>query len=161
MTNKKIATVEPSVGKTHAAALMLIGAATPEDAAVLAGLPVGELLNYAELFSGDVTRRAIELRRSGAVVEARAMTALEEVTRQLEDKISSEDMHASTLAKLAETLMKLSGIAEKRAAEVKAPSQSKEQFCINIIIPGESETKMVFNHPAANIIDVEGEVLDD
>lgn len=161
MTTNTPAPIDRDATKTNAAALMVLGAHTPEDAAVIAGMTPDALFDYAERNEPDVARQAIELRRKGVLVESHAMGALEEVVRQLEEKLQTEKMQALTLAKLAETLMRLAGLAEKRAADIKPPERTGEALSIHIILPGHSEQKIVLNPTRTpDAIEVEGEVVE-
>lgn len=106
-----------------ALALVLAGLKDPEAAAMeIPGTSAEQLLSVLESDQGmmAVSVRLDELRDSGALLKAQALPVLEKLVQRIHEIVDAGDVSASAAPKLADVVFKMSGLAEERAARLRA-----------------------------------------
>jgi hypothetical protein len=83
-----------------------------------------------------ITAKVTELKKSGAFVEAKALSALQNVLSQIEDALASKNLDPSMLVRLADILHKLSGLSERRTCELRKPQLNNSPFSVHIYMDG-------------------------
>ena len=93
------------------------------------------------------------LRRSGDLLREHTLPALEKFAMRIEGMIDDPDLSPAALGKLAETLFKLSGLAEERAATLRRDTDQTHPAVLNftIIAPDGSHMQTL----PGRVIDVE------
>jgi hypothetical protein len=111
------------------------GIGSAEDAAASCGLTVDDFLSRLE--DPDTLEQLephlAKMKSTGKLSEARAVAMLETVLINIESQL--EGMSPTMALRVAEVLLKISGIQEKRAAEMKHVVPVGSGFQINIILP--------------------------
>lgn len=94
------------------------------------------------------------LRRSGDLLKERTHLALEKFAARIEAMLDDPDLSPSTAGRLAETLFKLSGLAEERSAALRRDAaQTNTGATLNFTIIAPDGTRM--ETPLRRVIDVE------
>jgi hypothetical protein len=145
-------TEPPSIELLDAGVRISSGLETVEQAAVSSGMTLDALLVKLEDpdILAQIEHRHAVMRNTGRIIEARSIPMLDKVLDNIEPQL--EGMSVGTALRVADLLIRLSGIQERRAAEIKrvAPDAG-EKFSIHIILNGEDAM-----HPRkAKVIDVE------
>lgn len=140
----------------HAAVLLVHEELSLEEAAALAGMDANgfvEALGNLEIQSQIETQSA-KMKTTGRLTEIKSTGLLHKLVCQFGAKIE-DGIPISTAIKLAEILLRISGLAEKRAAEAKqGASQNSGGFSITIHL-GEREQIKLGGSPA-----IEGEAVE-
>lgn len=98
-----------------------------------------ELLATREGMSAALIR-AEELRQDGELLKRKTIPLLERLTDQIGDMIDAGQISATAAPKVAETLFKLSGLAEERAARLRAQTEDDTpKAAIHILYGDEPE----------------------
>lgn len=104
----------------------------------------------ASHIQGEIGR----LRRSGDLLREHALPVLERFTTRLEAMVNDPDLSPAALGRLAETLFKLSGLAEERAATLRRDTdQTKTGATLNFTIIAPDGTRL--ETPLGRVIEVE------
>jgi len=137
------------------AALLLLGELTPEEFAAQHRLDVPAVTELLTELGADAEARSVRMRLSGEANEARSTRLLGSVLTRLEQLVAAGDVGAATLVKVADTLHKISGLAERRSVELRRESmQPKSSASIIVILrPGGEEVRLTGNG-GAQLIDV-------
>ena len=117
---------------TELAAFVILGAKTLEDAASEARLTPEQLLDYMEAASLDIDETAARMKSTGRFAEAKAAGLLLRILDRFESQI--DELTPATATRVAEILLRVSGLAEKRAADLKRPDQPRSTFSLNIVL---------------------------
>jgi len=108
-----------------AGAYLALGVANPEEAAALSGLSIEQFMSTLD---DPDTLRQLEphirqMKLSGKATETRAALMLEKLLTNMESQL--DGLSASMATRVGEFLLRVSGMAERRAAEMKrtAPTE--------------------------------------
>lgn len=125
---------------TNAGALLVNGMLSIEDAAAINGMAVVAFVAAMEdpAIQSQIETESARMKISGKLTEARALSMLDRLIVNFESQI--DGMAPATATRVAEILLKISGLAEKRAAEARQGDMQKgEKFSITIIMPGDRD----------------------
>ncbi len=117
----------------HAGALLVNGLATIEEAAALTGMPMAEFIEALEDPSTQsmIETESAQMRASGKLTEVRALVMLDRLLVTIESQL--DDIAPLSATRIAEILLRISGISERRAAEIRQVSpQDGARFSITI-----------------------------
>lgn len=142
-----------------AAALFASGLVPLEEGAALAALTADE---FAATLEDPETLAQLEphlarMKSSGKLTEARALAMLDKLLTGIEAQL--DDMSPTMATRVAEMLLRVSGIQERRAAEIKhaAPPEGSG-FSINFIFPDKEAARLsggvVLDGEAVEVCDV-------
>jgi len=111
--------------------------------------------------------RAEELRQGGELLRRKALGPLEKLTDQIGNMIDAGQISATAAPKVAETLFKLSGLAEERAARLRTQLEDDKPKATVFVLHGDdpepppakpNEHRLIIRLPSAkkqhDIIDV-------
>lgn len=111
--------------------------------------------------------RAEELRQGGELLKRKTIPLLERLTDQIGDMIDAGQISATAAPKVAETLFKLSGLAEERAARLRTQIEDDKPKATVFVLHGDdpepppakpNEHRLIIRLPSAkkqhDIIDV-------
>lgn len=135
-------TAEEKARMTDALALVLDNPNNAEAIAASHGTDPESLLEV--LATPDGMRAALirveEMRQSGELLRRKALAPLEKLTDQIGDMIDAGQISPTAAPKVAETLFKLSGLAEERAARLRAQTEDDTpKAAIHILYGDEPE----------------------
>lgn len=99
------------------------------------------------------------LRRSGELIKERAFPAMEKFAARVEGMLDDPDLTPNALSKLAETLFKLSGLAEERSAALRreAAQTTGQPLIFTIIAPDGTRLETPLNGRVIEADEVDGD----
>ncbi|NMG16742.1 hypothetical protein [Aromatoleum bremense] len=124
------------------AALMAKGLKDPDTAAARAGMTADQLLDFAASEEGSrvVMAEIDRMRDSGELAKAQALALLESLLTHSQALVDGGEVGAATAAKLMDTALKVSGLAEERAARLRAQMEDDApKATIFILRPGDAD----------------------
>ena len=120
-----------------AAVALIQGQVSPDEAAALVGMHVDYFVAALEApaIQAQIETAAAKAKLSGKLTEARALGMLDRLLVNIEGQLDTLSPAAAT--RVAEILLRISGLAEKRAAEARQVTpQPGNGFSINIVLSG-------------------------
>ena len=135
-------TAEENARMTDALALVLDNPNNAEAIAANYGIDPDTLLETLATEEGmrAALVRAEELRQDGELLKRKTIPLLERLTDQIGDMIDAGQISPTAAPKVAETLFKLSGLAEERAARLRAQTEDDTpKAAIHILYGDEPE----------------------
>ena len=118
------------------------GLVTANEAAALRGISVDEFLTELEdpALLSQIETHAAQMKTSGKLSEARALALLDRLLVNIESQI--DELSPTAATRVAEMLLKISGLQEKRSSELKLTVPQGPGFSINIILPESKHEKV-------------------
>jgi len=113
-----------------------------DTAATLIGQPPEQILEVLQSAEGlrAVAVHLEHMRESGRLLKAKALAPLEKLVSRVHEQIEAGEVSASTAPKLLDTLLKLTGLAEERAARLRAQAEEERpKLSVHILHPGDAD----------------------
>jgi len=113
--------------KIDALVLLAAGVHDIDTAATLIGQSPEQILEVLESPEGlrAVAAHLEHMRESGRLLKAQAMAPLEKLVSRVREQIEAGEVSASSAPRLLDVLLKLTGIAEERAARLRAQAEEE------------------------------------
>ena len=128
---------ESGTDLTRAGALLANGLVTIDEAVALCGVSISAFIEALddETTQSHIEVESVRMKLTGKLTEARALSMLDKLLVNIEGQLDTLSPAAAT--RVAEILLRISGLAEKRAAETRQVTpQPGNGFSINIILSG-------------------------
>ncbi|TVT61039.1 MAG: hypothetical protein FHK80_00480 [Azoarcus sp. PHD] len=130
-------------------AKVLAGVQEIDTAAAITSATPDQLLEILDSEEGGraVVSHLARMRDSGELLKAQALAPLEKLVSRIDEQIDAGAVSVSTAAKLMDTLLKLSGLAEERAARLRAQAaDDTPKMNITICYKGEEPPAGMAEH---------------
>lgn len=145
--------------KIDALALLAAGVHDIDTAATLIGQSPEQILEVLESPEGlrAVAVHLEHMRESGRLLKAQAMVPLEKLVSRVREQIEAGEVSASSAPRLLDVLLKLTGIAEERAARLRAQAEEDQRRALVCVLhPGDPDPAPAKPGQHMLIIDLRG-----